>query len=181
MLSDWSPRCVGEFDEKVYRKCVPADHLLRRALKTISWSSLRNEFAPFYSPNMGRPSEDPVLMFKLEFLSHLYRLSDREVIARAQTDMAFRCFLRIGVGEPLPNPSSLCYFRGRLGPEGYQAIFQRIIGEARAHGLIKDRLRLKDATHVIANVAIPTTLALVATTRDMLLTAAEPFDSLRVT
>jgi hypothetical protein len=41
--------------------------------------------------------------------------------------------------------------------------------------VVKDRLRLKDATHVIANIAVPTALALVAQTRDKLLTAAEPF------
>ncbi len=180
MLSEWSPRRVTEFDESVYRMCVPAEHPLRRALATIPWSGLREELARFYSPNLGRPGEDPVLMLKLEFLSHQYRLSDREVIARAQTDMAFRCFLRIGVSEPLPDPSTLCYFRGRLGPDGFRTIFRRVVGEARAAGLVKDRLRLKDATHVIANVAIPTTLALVAQARDNLLAATEPFDSLRV-
>jgi IS5 family transposase len=46
--------------------------------------------------------------------------------------------------------------------------------------LVRDRLRLKDASHVIANIAVPSTLALVAQIRDKLLAAAEPFDPLRV-
>ena len=41
--------------------------------------------------------------------------------------------------------------------------------------MVHDRLRIKDATHVIANIAIPSTLGLVAQIRDKLLTAAEPF------
>jgi hypothetical protein len=46
--------------------------------------------------------------------------------------------------------------------------------------LVKDRLRIKDASHVIANIAVPTTLALIAQTRDKLLAAAEAFDPTRV-
>ena len=46
--------------------------------------------------------------------------------------------------------------------------------------MVKDRLRLKDASHVIANIAVPTTLGLVAQIRDQLLAAAQPFDELRV-
>ena len=41
-------------------------------------------------------------------------------------------------------------------------------------------LRLKDASHVIADIAVPTTLALVAQARDKLLAAAEPFAAVRV-
>ena len=51
---------------------------------------------------------------------------------------------------------------------------------ARQYGLVRERLRLKDASHVIANVAIPSALALVAQTRDKLLAAVEPFDPIRV-
>jgi transposase len=160
--------------------CVAPDHPLRRALTSISWDGFRDGLASKYSPDQGRPGEDPVLMLKLEYLRYYSCLSDRHVIARAETDMAFRCFLQIGIGEPLPDPSSLCRFRGRLGVDGFRQVFRRVVAEAREQGLVKDRLRIKDATHVIANVAIPTTLKLVAQARDKLLAAAEPFAALRV-
>jgi len=99
---------------------------------------------------------------------------------RAKTDVAHRYFLGLSPADELPDPSSLCVFRGRLGVEGYRGIFKEVVAQARELGLVKDRLRLKDATHVIADVAIPTALALVAQVRDRLLTAAEPFDQLRV-
>ena len=41
--------------------------------------------------------------------------------------------------------------------------------------MVKDRLRLKDATHIIATIAIPSTIRLVAHTRPRLRDAAEPF------
>lgn len=54
-------------------------------------------------------------MFKLEFLQHHYTLSDREVIAEAQVNVAFRYFLDLSVTSPLPVPSLLSQFRTRLG------------------------------------------------------------------
>jgi hypothetical protein len=62
-----------------------------------------------------------------------------------------------------------------LGAAAYEQIFQDLVAQAREHGLVKDRLRLKDATHVLANIAIPSTLTLVAQTRDRLLVAARPY------
>jgi transposase len=149
-------------------------------LEVIDWDRLGGLLAGYYSPDRGRPSEVPVRMLKLEFLRYHDNLSDRQVIARAETDIAYRFFLRLSMREPLPAPSSLCYFRGRLGLEGFRRVFRDLISQAREHGLVKDRLRIKDATHVIADVALPTTLALVAQVRDKLLGAAEPFEACRV-
>jgi len=77
--------------------------------------------------------------------------------------------------DTLPHPSLLTVFRARLGASLYQQIFDGVVGQARAAGLVKDRLRLKDATHVIANIAIPSTIRLIAQTRQRLLESAEPF------
>lgn len=54
------------------------------------------------------------------------------------------------------------------------------MAKARQHGLVKDRLRLKDATHVIANIAIPSTLQLVAQVRDQLIDSMRPYAPVEV-
>ena len=46
----------------------------------------------------------------------------------------------------------MCRFRARLGPEKFQAIFNQIVQQARAAGLVHDRLRIIDATHLAAKV-----------------------------
>ena len=74
----------------------------------------------------------------------------------------------------------MCIFRGRLGTKGFRKVFRQVVQTAREHGVVKDRLRIKDATHVIGNMAVPTALALVAQIRDKLLAAAEPFAKLLV-
>jgi transposase len=180
MLCDWSPEDPSEFDRQIYEMVVPTEHHLRKALQVVTWDDFEELLASYYSPDQGRPAKPPVRMLKLEYLRYHYRLSDRQVIERATTDMAFRFFLQIGIGGRLPVPTSLSVFRGRLGVDGFRTVFDQVVGAARKHGLVRDRLRLKDASHVIADVAVPTTLALVAQARDKLLAAAEPFDPVRV-
>jgi hypothetical protein len=102
------------------------------------------------------------------------------VIQQSQVNLAFRCFLDLGLHSSLPDPSLLTHFRARLGPEVHQQIFQDLIAQARQRGLVQDRVRLKDATHVLANIAVPSTLTLVAQARDRLLEAAAPFAPERV-
>lgn len=180
MLRESSAPAWSEIDLKVFERLVPSDHYLRKALECIDFERFRATVASFYSADQGRPAEDPVRMIKLGFLQYHDNLSDVQVIRRATSDVAYRYFLGLSLEDMLPDPSSLCIFRGRLKVDGHRRIFQEVVAQAREHNLVKDRLRLKDATHVIAEVAIPTTLALVAQVREKLLSAAEPFDQLRV-
>ena len=165
-----------EIDQLVFEKLVSKTHYLRQVKALIDFEFVRAKVQDCYSPELGRGAIDPVLVFKLEFLQFHYTLSDREVIAEAQVNLAFRYFLGLALSSPLPVPSLLSQFRSRLGVERYQALFDGIVAQARQHGLVKDRLRLKDATHVIANVAIPTTLQLVAQVRDKLLSSLQPYE-----
>jgi hypothetical protein len=57
----------------------------------------------------------------------------------------------------------------------WHTVFHQLLSQARGHGLVKDRLRIKDATHVLADIAIPAGLQLIAQARNKLLTAAERF------
>jgi transposase len=163
-----------EVDQLVFAKLVPPHHYLRRVKQLLDSERFRELVQDCYSPTLGRTAEDPVRLIKLEFLQFHYNLSDREVIAAAQVKVAFRCFLEVSLESRLPVPSLLSQFRTRLGAQRHQALFDEVVAQARAHGLVHDRLRLKDATHIIANIAIPSTIGLVAQTRDRLLVSARP-------
>ena len=169
-----------EIDRLVFAKLVPPDHYLRRVEQCVDFERCRDLVKDCYSPAMGRTAEDPVRMLKLGFLQFHYRLSDREVIAAAQVNVAFRFFLDLSLESRLPVPSLLTQFRTRLGVERYQALFDHVVTQAREQGLVRDRLRLKDATHILANIAVPSTLGLVAQTRQRLLAAAHPYAPERV-
>ena len=163
------------FDQLVFETFVPADHYLRRLNAALDFTLLRPLVADCYSPDQGRGAIDPVFLLKLSLLQFHYDLSDEGVIRQTQVNVAFRLFLDLPAQAQLPEPSLLSQFRTRLGADRFAKVFQELLRQARSAGLVKDRLRLKDATHLIANIAVPTTLRLLAQTRDQLLDAAESF------
>lgn len=171
---------MDDSERVLYEQIVPEDHFLRRLLHAVDFESFLPLVATAYSPNHGRRPLDPVVMMKLEVLARQYRLSDREVIAGARFNIAYRLFLGLSLKSPLPHHTLLTYFRQRLGPQRLQQVFDALVGQARRLGLVKDRLRLKDATHIIANIAVPSTIRLVAEARDQLLDALMPFAAERV-
>lgn len=168
------------FDLQVFETFVPLDHYLRRLKAAIDFSPLRDLVADCYSPDQGRGAIDPVCLLKFSLLQFHYDLSDENVIRQTQVNVAFRFFLDLSAQVPLPEPSLLSQFRTRLGADRFARVFQEILRQARAAGLVKDRLRLKDATHLIADIAVPSTLRLVAQTREQLLKCAESFASAEV-
>jgi IS5 family transposase len=165
---------------QLFLEVVPEDHFLRRLLRTIDFEAFRPILESAYR-GFGRPPLDSIFMMKLELLARQHRLSDREVIAAVRFNIAFRLFLGISLKSPLPHHTLLTYFRQRLGTQRVQQVFDALVGQARGLGLVKDRLRLKDATHIIANIAVPSTIRLVAEVRDQLLEALRPFAAERVT
>jgi transposase len=182
MLTDRSWRFVAkQQDLEFYEHLLPPEHPLDDALRLIPWESFTPLLESYYSPGVGQPAIPPLLFLKLEFLRYFHRLSDREVISRAVTDAAFRWFLQIPVACTLPHPTSLVYFRGRLGVEGFNKIFDQLVTLARQAGLIRDRLRLKDASHVIANIAVPSTRMLLAQLRERMLDEVRKIDSIVAT
>ena len=168
---------ITDFDRQVFERLVPPDNPLVQATEEIDWDAFQEILQPYYSPNRGQPAIDPLRMLKLEFLKYRHNLSDQQVMARVQTDLAFRYFLQVGHTFRPPDSSSLCRFRARLGEEGFAQVFDALVAQAREAGLVKDRLRLKDASHVVASIAVRSTLTLVAQVRDRLLKAALPLDA----
>lgn len=162
---------ISPSDLAIYNRVLPKKSSLLDAMEVVDWAEFEKIVNACYCQEVGQPSYPPVRMLKLELLSYIYGLSDRQVIERASTDLLFRYFLQIGLLAPLPSSSSLTRFRARLGADNFQEIFDALVGQARKLGLIKDRLRLTDASHVIASIAIPTTLELLAQLRDKMLNA----------
>jgi transposase len=174
MLRQQPPE-LSEFDRCVFDLVVPQDHYLRQVAAKIDFERFLPRLVEAYSLGMGRPAINPVRMLKILFLRFHYKLSDRQVMKRTDTDMAFRWFLDLPLRDPVPNHTDGTYFRKRIGAERFAQVFQELITQAREAGLVKDRLRLKDATHLIADVADVQPLQLAAQVRERLLQAAMPF------
>src|SRR5436190_8087921 len=151
-LTDW--------ERQLFTRMVPQDDELRKLARLIDFERFRPTLAQHYAPRAGRPALDPVMMLKLDLLSIQERLSDRELVRKAQVNVSHRLFLNLGVDSVLPHHTSMTYFRERVGADALEKIFHEVLGQARELGLVKDRLRPKDATHISANIAIPATILL---------------------
>jgi transposase len=166
---------LTEFDRQVFDIVVPQNHYLRQVAAKIDFERFRPHLAEAYSSGMGRPAIDPVRMLKILFLRFHYRLpSDRVVMERTKTDMAFRWFLDLPLRGDVPHHTGGTVFRQRIA-ERFVPVFQELVTQAREAGLVKDRQRLKDATHLYADVADVQPLQLVAQVRERLLRVAQPF------
>jgi transposase len=175
MLQRGSLVPLTEVEQQLFSQLVPEDHFLRRLARIVDFERFRPQLASAYCSTDGRPPLDPVFMLKLEILALHYRLSDRELMRQVQVNVAYRLFLGLSSQSSLPHPTSMTYFRERIGTSRLQEVFHAVLGQARELGLVRDRLRLKDATHVLANIAIPSTIGLVRQTRERLLAALQPF------
>jgi len=149
------PDCSSLYDDYFVQQLVPDDHPLLEIDRAVDFSFVRELVSDVYSPDRGRQALDPALLLRLCFLQAYYDLSDREVVERAQTDLACRCFLHLGLEDKLPDPSTLSVFRSRLGAERFKQIFNRSVGMAVDRGLVKGRLVLVDSYGVVADMAIP--------------------------
>lgn len=78
--------------------------------ENIDFSFVNKLVEKEYSEKYGRPAKEPELMYKLLFLQTKDLLTDREVIERARTDMAYKYFLDLNPEEEVPSYSMLSMY-----------------------------------------------------------------------
>jgi transposase len=157
---------------------LPKKSFLLDALALVDWKSFEEELREYYSrSNEGQPEYPPLILLKMEFLRYYFTLSQAQCVERCRCDLLLKFFLQLPIAADIVDQSTLTVFRRRLGAEGFTSIFNRLISQARGLGLIQDRLRLKDATHVVGDVAIPSALGLFAQLRDRMLRVVKSIDS----
>ncbi len=132
---------------------VPQEHLLRKVDRAVDFRKLYEIVEPLYSEEEGRPSIDPVVLFKIVLLQHLDGIpSLRGTLRRAQTDIAYRWFLGYTLNEELPHFSTVSYnFRHRFTEETIERVFQWVLNEAGTAGALSPAAVFIDGTHIKAS------------------------------
>lgn len=68
------------FQETLLESLIPENHLLRKIDRTVCFDFIYDLLAPYY-PAIGRPSIDPVSMFKMLLIGYLYGVkSERRLV-----------------------------------------------------------------------------------------------------
>lgn len=161
-------------DDYFFRQLVPPDHELLQIDQAVDFSFVHATVADLYCPDNGRPATSPELLLRLCVLQRMYGLSDRGVMARAQTDLAFRAFLHLRWEDRLPDHSTLHVFRSRLGGR-FEAVFRGFVAQAVRRGQVSGSRVLVDSFTLQADAAVPRLRALLMTVIEQTL-AALPAD-----
>ena len=89
---------------------VPQNHLLRKIDSAVDFCHLYNFVEDLYCEDNGRPSVNPVVLFKIVLIQHLYGIpSLRRTMQEINMNIAYRWFLGYTLNEKLPHFSTVSY------------------------------------------------------------------------
>ncbi len=102
----------------------------------------------------------PEIMFRSAIVQYMNDYSDRDMEEAARYNLIIKWFLGIPIEDHSYDHSILGDFRDRLGENKWKELFFIILKQIEDAGFAKGN-QSTDATHVIANIAIPGTIGLI--------------------
>ena len=135
---------------------VPTEHLLRKIDAAVDFSKVYDMVEPLYCADNGRPSIDPVVLFKMVLIQHLYGLTSlRRTAEEVSLNVAYRWFLGYRLQEETPHFSTVSYnFRHRFTTDTVDQIFGWILAKIAEAGYLSPSAVFVDGTHIKANANI---------------------------
>lgn len=133
---------------------VPRNHLLRLINENVDFSFIREKVRPFYSETKGRPSLDPVVLFKMMLIGYLYGIrSERQLEQEIFPNAAYRWFLGLSFSDSVPDHSTISWNRNKRfkNTTVFQEIFDEVVHLAIHHHMVAGRVLISDSTHIQAN------------------------------
>ncbi|GGA93223.1 transposase [Ornithinibacillus halotolerans] len=144
----------NEYEFICIEELVPEDHQLRKVEKYIDFSFILDIVRPFYCEDNGRPSIDPIVLFKMMLIGYLYGIrSERQLEKEIKVNVAYRWFLGLGLKDPVPHHSTISWNRRKRfkGTPVFQDVFDQIVLLAQSHRMVGGRALMTDSTHLKAN------------------------------
>ena len=141
---------------ELYNIVVKPDNFWRQLNDMVDFSFVYDELKGKYSSTMGRTCEDIVRMFKYLLLKSYFKLSDRGLVERTETDLLFKYFLGYAPEETkLINESLLTVFRRERLKDSEKNLMDKLINKTVEIALEKGLIEVKnkiivDSTHTNA-------------------------------
>lgn len=112
MLSSNEKNPQMQYEFVCLDQLVPEDHLLWIIQQHIDFSFIREKVRQYYCEDNGRPSIDPVVLFKMIFIGYLYGIrSERQLEKEIQTNIAYRWFLGLSLTDRVPDHTIISWNR----------------------------------------------------------------------
>lgn len=148
-----NPNVQNSYEFVCLEELVPQNHLLRKIHKQIDFSFILEKVKSYYCEDNGRPSVDPIMLFKMMFIGYLYGIrSERQLEQEIQLNVAYRWFVGLGLTDRVPDHSTLSLNRKRLqDSDVVQEIFDHIVLKAIELRMVAGRVLITDSTHLKAS------------------------------
>lgn len=132
---------------------IPKDHILRKIDAAVDFDIIYEFVDNLYSKENGRPSIDPVVLFKMVLIQHLFGIrSLRQTAAEVELNVAYRWFIGYSLNKKTPHFSTISYnFLHRFTEETIGQIFEWILTEIEKAGYLSPEVVFVDGTHIKAN------------------------------
>ena len=87
---------------------VPKDHLLQKIDAAVDFNKIYDFVEDLYCPDNGRPSIDPVVLFKMTLIQHIFGISSlRKTAEEVRMNVGYRWFIGYLLNEETPHFSTL--------------------------------------------------------------------------
>ncbi len=132
---------------------VSKDHLLRKIDAAVDFTKIYEIVEDLYCKNNGRPSTDPVVLFKIAIIQHLYGITLlRRTPDEISLNVAYRWFFGYSLLEKTPHFTTLSNnFCHRFTEETVERVFDWILSETNDAGYLSPEAVFIDGTHIKAN------------------------------
>ena len=134
--------------------------MISECWKAVSTGILSTLFVENLYSDVGRPSIDPVVLFKMIFINIIFGIgSMRKTCREIQVNLAYRWFLGISMDERVPNYStwSQNYIRRYGDSEVFEKIFDQILKQAISYGFV-DMETVYETPHIKRQMRIKTSI-----------------------
>jgi IS5 family transposase len=141
---------------------VDRDHIIIKIADAIDWSALSEKLAKFYCPDNGRPTKPARAKIGLLMLKRLYDHSDETAVDMLKRDIYAQYLCDVSLKEAVNfiDPSTLTYFRKKIGAEGVRLIEDEVLKTLEKNKAVRGRKLIVDTTVMPANIAYPTDIQL---------------------
>src|SRR3954470_13106453 len=147
-------RAFGPLPSVSLEDLVPPDHFYRHLERSLDLAFVRDLVKGTYA-EIGRPSIDPVVFFKLQLILFFEGLrSERQLLRVAADRLSLRWYLGYDLPAPLPDHSSLTRLRERYGLDVFRRVFEAIVEQCLAAGFVWGQELYIDSTDGEENAAI---------------------------
>jgi len=134
---------------------VPENHLLRLVDKHIDLNFIRDKVKHLYS-HTGRPSIDPEVLLRMLLIGYLYGItSERRLCEELKMHIGYRWFVGLNLEDKVPDHSTFSKNRHERFTENniFQKIFDEIVNQCIAKGILTGKHLTVDSTHIRANAS----------------------------